>query len=61
MKDTTLKIVGIIFLLISILHLARLVFKVEVIVGGFTIPQWISVLSFIIALVLSLWCFKAAK
>ena len=61
MKDTTLKVAGIIFLVVSLAHLARLIFKVELIIGGFIMPLWFSVLGFIIPLLLSLWMFKSLK
>jgi len=48
-----------IFLLVSFLHLLRLLFRVRVTVGKFTIPVWFSVIGFIIPLLLSLWMFKS--
>lgn len=54
MKDTALKFAGVIFLLVSIMHLLRVVLKTEVIIGGFTLPIWFSTLGFIFALFLSL-------
>jgi len=59
MKETALLVAGIIFLMVSIMHLARLIFRVEVRAGRFILPLWISVFGFIIALLLSLWMFKA--
>jgi len=53
-----LKTVGVIFLLVSFLHLLRLIFRIKVIVGKFTVPVWFSAVGFIIALLLSFWIFK---
>ncbi len=59
--DMALRVAGVIFLLVGIMHLLRLVFKVSVIVAGFTVPLWFSVLGVIFPLSLSLWMFKSVK
>ncbi len=43
--------------LVALLHLARLVFSVEVVIGGAAIPAWASVLAVIVpgALAVGLW------
>jgi hypothetical protein len=61
MKDTALKVAGVIFFLVSIIHLLRGILKVEVIIGGFVLPIWVSLFGFIISLLLSLWMFKSLK
>jgi hypothetical protein len=53
-----LKVAGIIFLLVSIMHLLRFILKIEVIIAGFMVPLWFSIFGFIFALLLSLWMFK---
>ncbi len=58
MKDLALKISGVIFLLVSIMHLLRFIFKVEVIIGCWYIPLWFSIIGFIGPMFLSLWIFK---
>lgn len=60
-NQLALKAAGIIFLLVSILHFMRLIFKVEVTMGGFVIPLWLSFIGFAIATLLSVWMFKAVK
>lgn len=45
----------IIFSLVAFMHLLRLIFKVEVIIGGKIIPFWVSVLGVIIPLSLAIW------
>ena len=47
----------VIFSIISLAHLLRLLFKWEVIVNDFIIPQWVSIPAFVIlgALAFMLW------
>ncbi len=52
-----LKVVAVLFLFISFMHLLRLIFRVRVTVGKFTIPVWVSLMGFLIPLALSLWIF----
>lgn len=56
MKPFT-KIAIAVFLVVAVLHLLRLVFSWEVIIGGVIIPFWVSVIGFIAAgvLVVLLW------
>lgn len=61
MKNTALKTAGVIFLLVSILHLLRVIFKVEVTIGGSPVSLWVSLAGFAVALLLSIWMFKSAK
>jgi hypothetical protein len=61
MKNIALKVSGVVFLVVAILHLLRAIFNVEVIVGSFVAPIWLSIIGFIFALALSLWMFKAAR
>lgn len=59
MKDIALQVAGVIFFLVAIVHLLRVMLKVEVIIGGYVFPMWFSILGFIVALALSLWMFKS--
>jgi hypothetical protein len=61
MKDTALKVAGIIFFIVSVMHLLRLILKTEVIIAGSVVPVWASVFGFIIPLWLALWMFKSVK
>ena len=61
MEKTALLTAGIIFLIVSILHLLRLLFRTEVKIGKYIIPIWFSVLGFVIPLLLSLWMFNLVK
>jgi membrane associated rhomboid family serine protease len=47
-------IVAILLMGISAAHLVRIIFQVEMTVGGFIIPIWVSIIGFIIPLVLAL-------
>lgn len=60
-KDTALKVASAIFFVIAVLHLARVIFNVPAMFGGWAIPNSISVIAFIVAAVLSWWMFKTAK
>jgi Na+/proline symporter len=61
MKDTALKVGAVIFLAVSLAHLARLVFRVDLVAGGVLMPMWLSIVGFLGPLFLSLWFFRAAK
>jgi hypothetical protein len=56
-----LKAAGVIFLFVAIMHLLRVIFKVDVTVGSFVVPAWLSIFGFAVATLLSLWMFKSAK
>jgi hypothetical protein len=61
MKDTALKVAGIVFFMVAMAHLLRAILKFEIIVAGYVLPAWFSLVGFIIPLLLSLWMFKAVK
>lgn len=61
MKDTALRVSGMIFLLVAILHLVRAMFKIGVVIGGFSVPAWFSIIGSIVPLLLAIWMFKASK
>ncbi len=61
MKDTALKVAGVIFLAVAIIHLLRLILKLEVIIAGHVVPIWFSIWWFIFTLALSLWMFKISS
>jgi hypothetical protein len=47
-------IVVIILIVISMAHLLKLIFQVEIIAAGFHFPVWLSIFGFIVPLVLAL-------
>jgi uncharacterized membrane protein len=48
-QRTFLVIAGLIFLLVAIVHLARLLLKWTVVFNGWTVPMWVSVVALIVA------------
>jgi hypothetical protein len=51
MKPTTYALTtALIFSLIALLHLARLIFRWEAIIGGWAVPTWVSVIALLAAL-----------
>ena len=61
MKDLALRICAIIFLLASVIHLCRLILKIEITVGSHAMPVWLSIFGFIAPLCLALWIFSLLK
>lgn len=61
MEKTALLIAGIIFLTVSILHLLRAFSNIEVKIGNYILPRWLSLLGFIFPFLLSLWMFYLVK
>ncbi|MCX5830657.1 MAG: hypothetical protein NT140_01990 [Deltaproteobacteria bacterium] len=47
-------VVAILLMAISAAHLVRIIFQVDILIGGFIIPIWVSIIGFIIPLVLAL-------
>jgi hypothetical protein len=48
-KDAFSRLAGAIFLTVAVVHALRLVFKWQVIVAGWQVPLWVSVVAFVIA------------
>ena len=60
-KDMALRVAGGIFLLVAIMHLLRLLFKVQVSVGSVHLRIYLSLFGFVMALLLAMWMFFATK
>ena len=60
-NNFALRAAGTVFLLVALMHLLRFIFKVEVIVAGFEVPLWYSLVGIIVALMLSMWLFRSVK
>lgn len=56
-----LRVAGIIFGLMALAQLARLIIRLDVIVAGFQMPLWPSVLAVIVMGGLSWWMWKLAR
>ncbi len=61
MKDTVLKICGVVFLLVSLMHFFRLINRIPVSFGSFSIPVWWSFWGFTASLILAILIMKALK
>jgi hypothetical protein len=61
LKNPFSKIASVVFGIIAILHLLRLsFFHVEIVVGNFHVPMWISILGFIATVILCVGLWKEA-
>ena len=60
-KNMALKVAGLVFLLVAIMHLLRLLLKVQVFVGDINVRLYLSFIGFVVALLLAIWMFAASK
>ncbi|PIR02161.1 MAG: hypothetical protein CO031_02515 [Candidatus Nealsonbacteria bacterium CG_4_9_14_0_2_um_filter_37_38] len=60
-QQTFSLIAGVIFALVSLLHLLRSIFNWEAVVGGWVAPIWISWFGFFVAAFLAYQGFKLSK
>ena len=60
MKPFT-KIAAVLLAIVSLLHLARVILNMDVMVGSVEIPMWVSVVGFIIPLLLSIGLWRESK
>ena len=60
-NNLALKAAGTVFLLVALMHFLRFIFKAEVIVAGFTVPLWVSLVGIIVGLGLSWWMFRSVN
>jgi len=60
MKPFT-KIVSILLALVGLLHLARVILNMQVIVGSLEIPLWVSIVGFIVPSLLSIGLWRESK
>lgn len=63
MKPQTLglRVASIMFGLMSLAQLTRLIFNPEILIIGYRLPLWPSVLAFVILAALSIWMFKLSR
>jgi hypothetical protein len=55
-----LRVAGVVFAIMSILHVLRLVYGVRIVAGTFVVPMGWSLVGATAALVLTVWMFKSA-
>lgn len=60
-KNPPLIVAGIIFVIITIVHLLRIIFHTEIIVSGHSLSFCISIGALIISTLLAIWMFLAAS
>jgi hypothetical protein len=60
-RTTGLRVASVVFGLMAIAQLVRLLIRPEVIVAGYPMPLWPSVVALIILAGLSLWMWKLAR
>ncbi len=60
-KNLALKTAGTVFLVVAVMHLLRLLFKVQIDVAGTNVSLSLSLVAFVVALILAIWMFKASK
>lgn len=60
-KKTPLIVAGIVFLLAALVHLTRLFTHFQIIIGTHEVPAYGSVIGLVVAFILALWMFSAAK
>ncbi len=60
-KDLGLIVAGTIFGFIALLHLVRVLARLEANLGNLSLPLWLSTAGFVIGGALSLWFFLLAK
>ena len=59
-KDLALRVGGIVFLLVAIMHFLRLLWKVQIIISGVHVRLLLSLIGFVVALLLAIWMLAAA-
>lgn len=60
-KGLALKVAGTVFLVVAIMHLLRVIFKVQVDIAGTNVCLSLSLVAFVVALILAIWMFTASK
>ena len=52
---------GVVFLVVAVLHLFRLLFRWEAVIGGWVVPTWVSALALVLSGYLARSAFKLRK
>jgi len=61
MQRIMLYLAGTIFSLVAIAHIVRLLLEVEILVNGWVLPLWVSVVGTVVPVILAWFCFRAAR
>lgn len=60
-QKTFTLIAGVVFSLIAVLHVLRLIFKWQAVIGGWNVPGWVSCLALFLSGYLAYSAFKLRK
>jgi hypothetical protein len=60
-RKLPLVVAGIIFSLVALIHLLRLLYQWEITIGGAIVPMTFSCAGLVVAALLAIWMFVAAK
>lgn len=60
-KNTAVILAGVIFSLVFLLHLMRIIYDINIIIGSMVIPMWASWLGVVIFFILAIWMFRASR
>jgi hypothetical protein len=60
-KDTFRQLAVVIFFVVAVVHALRVAFKWELIVAGWQVPVWVSVVAVVVAAYLSYEGYRAGK
>ena len=60
-KNTFTLLAGAIFLIVAVAHALRLIFKWEVVIGGWQVPMWLSAVALVIAAYLAYEGFRISQ
>ena len=61
MQRAVLYLVGFVFLLVSAAHVVRLILQVEILINGWLLPLWTSLLAAFVALLLAWLSLREAR
>jgi hypothetical protein len=61
MARTPLIVAGIVFWLVALVHILRLNYHWEVVIAGYNIPMYWSIVGLIVTVLLGIWMFVAAS
>lgn len=58
MSKTPIKIAAVVFLVIGLVHVSRLVFHFNLVIGNWQVPVWVNAVAAVLAFTLSGWLVK---
>jgi len=61
MQRVMLYLAGTIFVLVATAHIVRLLLEVEILINGWVLPLWVSVVGAVVPVSLAWLCFRAAR